>query len=244
MPRSPNADKPVEVLRFDLIERAAHWLTALLVLVLIVTGAILYVPTFSVAVGRRLLIEDIHIYAGLAVFAPLAVSIAGPWGRMLRRDLVAMNRMSKSELAWLWSLGRQGRAAIGKFNPGQKLNTFAVGGLLTVLLVTGLILRWGNFFSVSWRTSATFVHDWFALAITAVVLGHVAFALTHPAALRSMFTGRVTARWAKKHAPAWALKPRNGVREQERGSPGAPEGMPVTNPNEATDGTPAELSSS
>lgn len=232
------------VLRFDRIERTAHWLTALLVLVLIITGAILYVPSFSVAVGRRLLIEDIHIYAGLVVFAPLVVSIVGPWGRTLRRDLVAMNRMSKKELAWLWSLGKQGRAAIGKFNPGQKLNTFAVGGLLTVLLGTGLILRWGNFVSVSWRTSATFVHDWFALAITVVVLGHVAFALTHPEALRSIFTGRVTSHWARQHAPAWALKPTNGVTEQERGSPGAPEGMPVAIPNEATDGTPAEFSSS
>jgi formate dehydrogenase subunit gamma len=234
----------MEVLRFDRIERAAHWLTALLVLVLIVTGAILYIPSFSVVVGRRLLIEDIHIYTGLAVFAPLAVSIAGSWGRMLRRDLVAMNRMSKRELAWLWSLGRQNRAAIGKFNPGQKLNTFAVGGLLTVLLGTGLILRWGNFVSVSWRTSATFVHDWFALAITAVILGHVAFALTHPAALRSMFTGRVTSRWAKKHAPAWDLKPTNGVRKQKQGSPGAPEEMRATNPDEAKDDTPVELPSS
>jgi formate dehydrogenase subunit gamma len=204
---SPEApDDSSKVVRFDRIERLAHWLTAALVLVLIVTGAILYIPSFSVAIGRRLLIEDIHLYVGISVFVPLLVSLLGPWGRALRRDLASMNRFSKGELAWLRSLGARGHNALGKFNPGQKLNTYAIGALLTVLLVTGVILRWGNFVSVSWRTSATFVHDWFAVFIAAVVIGHVAFALTHPAALRSMLTGRVTTRWVRRHAPAWAIE--------------------------------------
>ena len=194
---------PGRLLRFDRAERFAHWLTALLVGVLVVTGAILYVPAFSVAVGRRLLVEDIHVYTGVAVFVPLALSVAGPWGRRLRRDLAGMNRFSHLELVWLRTLGRAGREQIAKFNPGQKLNTFATAGLLTVLLVTGLILRWGNFVAVSWRTGATFVHDWAAVLIAVLVTGHVVFAVTHPAALRSMVTGWVPARWARRHAPAW-----------------------------------------
>jgi formate dehydrogenase subunit gamma len=197
------------VLRFDRVERAAHWLTALLVLTLSVTGAILYVPSLSVAVGRRLLIEDIHVYAGVAVFAPLAVAAAGPWGRRLRADLASMNRFSTSEVAWLRSLGRRGRQSIGKFNPGQKLNTFGIGALLLVLLVTGLILRWGNFLAVSWRTGATFVHDWFALAVIIVALGHILFAVTHPPALRSMVTGTVRRSWLTRHAPAWRVDAAN-----------------------------------
>jgi formate dehydrogenase subunit gamma len=195
----------VKVVRFDRVERVAHWLTAALVLVLVVTGAILYIPAFSVAVGRRLLIEDIHVYVGIAVFAPLVVSLIGPWGRALRRDIASMNRFTKAEVTWLRSFGARGRDAIGKFNPGQKLNTYGVGALLLMLLVTGVILRWGNFVSVSWRTSATFVHDWFAIFLAALIVGHILFALTHPAALRSMVTGRVTMRWVKRHAPAWAL---------------------------------------
>jgi formate dehydrogenase subunit gamma len=216
------------VVRFDRVERAAHWLTAALVLVLVVTGAILYIPAFSVAIGRRLLIEDIHVYVGIAVFIPLIVSLVGPWGRALRRDLKSMNRFSKGELSWLRSFGGRGNDALGKFNPGQKLNTYGVGALLTMLLVTGVILRWGNFVSVSWRTSATFVHDWFAVFLTALIVGHILFALTHPSALRSMVTGRVTIRWAKRHAPAWALAkqdapgplegvaPRSGSRNSDR----------------------------
>ncbi|MGB9113441.1 MAG: cytochrome b/b6 domain-containing protein [Acidimicrobiales bacterium] len=194
-----------KVVRFDRVERAAHWLTAALVLVLVVTGAILYIPAFSVAVGRRLLIEDIHVYVGVCVFAPLVISLVGWWGRALRRDLTSMNRFTKKEVAWLRSFGARGHDAIGKFNPGEKLNTYAVGALLVMLLFTGIIMRWGSFASVSWRTSATFVHDWFAVFLAALIVGHILFALTHPASLRSMVTGRVTMRWVKRHAPAWAF---------------------------------------
>ncbi len=194
------------VRRFDGVERATHWLTALLVLTVSVTGVILYIPSLSVAVGRRLLIEDIHVYAGIAIFFPLVAAVAGPWGRQLRTDLKSMNRFSRPELRWLRTLGRSGRESIGKFNPGQKLNTFGIGSLLTVLLVTGLILRWGNFFAVSWRTGATFVHDWFALAVIVVVVGHILFAITHPPALRSMVTGTVRSSWLSRHAPAWRVE--------------------------------------
>jgi formate dehydrogenase subunit gamma len=190
-------------LRFDRIERFAHWSTAVLVLVLMVTGIILYVPSLSVHVGRRLLIEDLHVYVGVAVFVPLLISVCGSWGSMLRRDLASMNRLTRSELTWLKSRGRLSRDRIGKFNPGQKLNTLGLAGMLTVLYITGIMLRWANFVPVSWRTSATFTHDWFALAIAITVTGHILFAVTHPGALASMFRGWVTSTWIRHHAPAW-----------------------------------------
>lgn len=201
-----------------MVERAAHWATAVLVIVLVATGAILYVPAFSVAVGRRLVVEDVHVYSGIAVFVPVAVAAAGPWGRRIRVDLRSMNRFTTGELAWLRSAGRAGRSTVGKFNPGQKLNTFAIGGLLTVLLLTGLGLRWGNFASVRWRTGATFVHDWFAVVLLVLVLGHIAMALLHPRALRSMVTGWVSTDWAARHAPAWALGHRQEITDRKGAS--------------------------
>jgi len=193
------------VARFDRAERTVHWSTAVLVLTLVATGAVLYIPSLSVAVGRRLLIEDTHIYIGIAVFVPVLAGALGRWGANLRSDLAEMNGFTRDEVTWLRSLGRRGRSAVGKFNPGQKLNTNAIGGMLVVLFVTGLILRWGNFLPVSVRTGATFVHDVFAFALVVVVIGHVGFALTHPQALRSMVTGWVPQRWVRRHAPAWSV---------------------------------------
>jgi formate dehydrogenase subunit gamma len=180
-----------------------HWATATIVVVLIATGAVLYVTSLSVAVGRRLLIEDTHVYLGVIVFVPVLVGAVGRWGSHLRSDLRQMRGLTASEISWLRTLGRRGRASIGKFNPGQKLNTNAVGGMLVVLFATGLILRWGNFLPVGVRTGATFVHDVFAVVFFVVIAGHISFALTHPQALRSMVTGWVPAYWARRHAPAW-----------------------------------------
>lgn len=192
--------------RFDRTERIAHWATALLVVVLVASGVILYVPALSLAVGRRLLVEDVHVFTGVFVFVPLGASVLGRSGRQLRRDLAALGRMTAGERIWLRTLGRSQRASIAKFNPGQKLNAAAVGGLLASLLLTGIVLRWGNVLPVSWRTGATFVHDWFALALTVLVLGHIAMALSHPAALASMLTGRITDDWARRHAPLWVAE--------------------------------------
>jgi formate dehydrogenase subunit gamma len=206
VPAAPGA-KARRLARFDRTERAVHWATACLVLALVATGAVLYVPSLSVAVGRRLLVEDTHIYIGLALFVPILVGAFGRWGANLRADLAEMSGFTAAEVTWLKSLGRRGQSAIGKFNPGQKLNTNAIGGLLVVLFVTGLILRWGNFLPVSVRTGATFVHDVFACVLLIVVTGHVGFALTHPHALRSMVTGWVPERWARRHAPSWPVSP-------------------------------------
>jgi formate dehydrogenase subunit gamma len=199
------AEGPRRVARFDRTERAVHWTTALLVLALVVTGAVLYIPSLSVAVGRRLLIENTHIYIGLALFVPLLAAVIGRWGANLRADLAQMSGFTRDEVTWLKSVGRRGRKSVGKFNPGQKLNTNAIGGLLLVLFATGLILRWGNFLPVSIRTGATFVHDVFAVVLLVVIVGHMAFALTHPHALRSMVTGWIPERWAHRHAPAWPI---------------------------------------
>ena len=216
--RRPSATKAGQVKRFDRTERAVHWSTSLLVITLVTTGAILYIPSLSVWVGRRLVVEDTHVYVGLALFVPVLAGVVGRWGANLRSDLRQMRGLTGAELTWLRSLGRRGRHAIGKFNPGQKLNTNAIGGLLVVLFVTGVILRWGNFLPVSLRTGATFVHDVFAVVLSVVVCGHIAFAITHPHALRSMVTGRVPAGWLRRHAPAWAAPVRAPSEEPKAGS--------------------------
>jgi formate dehydrogenase subunit gamma len=68
------------------------------------------------------------------------------------------------------------------------------------------------------------VHDVFAFAIFAVVIGHIIMALTHRDALRSMFTGWVSESWARKHAPSWLKEVQPTLKSiQDRGdSPARP----------------------
>lgn len=177
--------------RFDRPERWVHWSTAGLFLVVIVTGADLYVGSISAVVGRRELIVSVHVIAGLALPLPFLLAWAGPrWGTALRADLTRLNRWSADDWRWLGPRrGHHPAPVLGKFNPGQKLNAAFTAGAVVVMLGTGVIMRWFGPFPVAWRTGATFVHDLVAAALVVVVTGHILLALSHPEALRAMLRG-------------------------------------------------------
>ncbi|HEV2369470.1 MAG TPA: cytochrome b/b6 domain-containing protein, partial [Acidimicrobiales bacterium] len=133
----------------------------------------------------------------------------------MRRDISRFSRWSAEEIRWLRGFGRGGLPELDKFNAGQKLNAVFVGGAIVVMLGTGSVMRWFTPFPDSWRTGATFVHDVLATAIFVVVIGHIAFALSHREALGSMVTGRISRRWAVRHAPLW-LEEVDGPAERPR----------------------------
>jgi formate dehydrogenase subunit gamma len=191
------------ILRFDGVQRTAHWANAFLFGILMLTALPLYFPSLSDVVGRRALVANIHVWSGVALPVPVVISLLGPWGAQMRRDIRRINVWTKDEVTWLRRLGRNAPRVVDKFNPGQKLNAIFVGGAILVMLATGFVLKWFRFFPVDWRTGATFVHDVLAFAIFAVVIGHILFALTHPDSLRSMFKGWVSEAWAARHAPGW-----------------------------------------
>jgi formate dehydrogenase subunit gamma len=196
----PKPEEPL--LRFDRVERLVHWTNASLFGILMLTGAALYAGPISVLVGNREFVRGLHVWSGLLLPIPLLVGIAGRHGTRLRVDLGRLNRWSHDDRRWF---RRRQRAdlALGKFNPGQKVNAAFIGGAAIVMLATGSIMKWFEPFPIDWRTGATFVHDWFALGLWAAVLGHIWFALRDGDALDSMIGGTVPAAWARKKAPLW-----------------------------------------
>ncbi len=192
----------LRLLRFDRVQRGAHWVNALLFFVLIFTAIpLLFGSLFGIVLPRHV-IEMIHLWSGLALPLPIIISLIGPWGQAMRRDVRRINYWTREEIRWVRTLGRS-RLEADKFNPGQKLNAIFVAASILVMLVTGTMLQWFRFFPVSWRSGATFVHDLLAYAIFFAVIGHIVLALTHREALRSIFTGRVSKSWAERHAARW-----------------------------------------
>ena len=192
----------LRVLRFDRVQRGAHWANALLFFSLMFTAIPLYFGSFFGIVLPRHLIEMIHLWSGLALPLPIIISLIGPWGKAMRRDVRRINYWTGEEIRWMRTLGRS-RLEADKFNPGQKLNAIFVGASILVMLITGAMLQWFRFFPVPWRSGATFVHDLFAYAIVFVVVGHIVMALTHRDTLRSIFQGWVSRSWAERHAARW-----------------------------------------
>jgi formate dehydrogenase subunit gamma len=187
--------------RFSRTERIVHRMIAVLMIVCILTAAVLYNGSLAIPIGHRHLVELIHVYSGFALPVPMLLGIISA---AYRADLRRLNRFTPSD--WRWLRDRRPRAGsirVGKFNAGQKLNASLSGGAILVLLGTGLLMYFPSLVRLSWRTGATFVHDWFALALGLLVIGHITFAIKDPEARRGMRTGRVSATWAQAEHGAW-----------------------------------------
>jgi formate dehydrogenase subunit gamma len=189
-----------EQARFDGVARAVHWANAGLFLFLLLTGLVLSFGPLSAAVGRRTLVRDLHVWSGLTL--PLPV-VAGALARSFRAEAGWLNRWTAEDRRWLRRLGRRSarRYEFGKYHPGQKLNAAFVAGSIPVMLLTGAVMKWYEPFPLSWRTGATFVHDWLATALLLVIAGHIVKALSTPGALGPMLIGTARRRTAGGPGP-------------------------------------------
>ena len=193
--------------RFSRAETLVHRSTAALVALLAVSGAILYVEPLALLVGRRLLVEGVHVAAGLALPLPM---LAGLWvSPSLRADVGRLGRMTPVDAQWLRRRDRRTAGlAVGKFNGGQKLAAATMLGAGLVLFATGLLLIAPARINlpVSVREGATITHDLFTFALLLLLAGHVWIALRHPEARAALRTGAVDRRYAEREHPAWAAE--------------------------------------
>jgi formate dehydrogenase subunit gamma len=190
-----------ELLRFSRAVRWVHGLAGGLVLVLIISAAVLYNSELQVLVGHRPVVEAVHVWTGFAL--PLPV-LAGLAFRSVRADAAELDRFTARDWQWLRSRTRRdGSIPVGKFNAGQKLNGSLSTGGCAVLLMTGAVMYLTDLTPLAWRTGATLVHDWTALALGLLVVGHLYHALRDPLAMRGIRTGSVPLRWALHDHPAW-----------------------------------------
>jgi formate dehydrogenase subunit gamma len=188
--------------RFSRAERAVHWTFAVLMIVCILTAAVLYNGSLALHVGHRRVVELVHVYSGFALPVPMVLGLVSV---AYRADLHRLGRFAPSDWRWLRSRERRdGSIRVGKFNAGQKLNASLTLGAVLVLLGTGTIMFFPGLTRLTWRTGATFVHDWFALGLGLLVVGHITFAVRDREARRGIRTGRVSTSWARAEHAAWA----------------------------------------
>ncbi|MET8013343.1 cytochrome b/b6 domain-containing protein [Streptomyces sp. NPDC005271] len=192
------------VLRFTPAERWIHRTTAALMGVCVVSAACLYLPGLAELVGRRALVVTVHEWSGILTPAPALLGLAS---RAFRADLTRLNRFGPHDRRWLRAALRRDHRPeerpAGKFNAGQKLYAGYVAGAVLVMVGTGLLMWFTGLAPLVWRISATFVHDWLALAIGVVLIGHIGKAMADPEARRGLRTGRVDPGWAAREHPLW-----------------------------------------
>ncbi|MFJ3955279.1 cytochrome b/b6 domain-containing protein [Streptomyces libani] len=202
-PDGPAAPAPAgpRVPRFTPTEHRVHRATATLMAVCVLTAGCLYLPFLAELVGRRALLVTVHEWSGILLPVPLLLGLGS---RALRADLTRLNRYGPHDRQWLRAaLRRRGGRPAGKFNAGQKLYAAWIAGAVLVMLGTGLLMWFTDLAPLVWRTGATFVHDWLALAVVLVIAGHFWKAFGDPESRRGLRTGSVDAQWARREHPLW-----------------------------------------
>lgn len=192
------------VRRFTTAERMVHRATGCLMLLCLVTAACLYLGPLAQLVGRRHLMVTVHEWSGITLPVPFLLGLLSP---AFRADLRRLNRFAVYDRQWLRAVRRrrtspEARPA-GKFNAGQKLYAGWIAGAVLVMMFTGLLMWFMGLLPFISRTSAIFVHDILAWAITFALLGHMRKAFEDPEARLGMRTGHVSLSWAQRHHSRW-----------------------------------------
>ncbi|GAA2217276.1 cytochrome b/b6 domain-containing protein [Streptomyces nogalater] len=192
------------VRRFTTAERLVHRSTGYLMLLCLVSAACLYIGPLALLVGRRPLMVTVHEWSGISLPLPL---LFGLLSAEFRADLRRLNRFAVYDRQWLRAVRRRrtapGARPAGKFNAGQKLYAGWIAGAVLVMMSTGLLMWFTALLPFISRTSAIFVHDLLAWAITFVLIGHMRRALGDPEARLGMRTGYVSRSWAESRHPRW-----------------------------------------
>jgi formate dehydrogenase gamma subunit len=208
-----------ELVRFSAAERISHGVYVLAFAVLLLTGAVLYLPWVPLAAGEAgQTTRLVHrIFALVLLAAPLVALLGAP--RRFLGDLGAALRWRREDGRALWVLVTRyywtgdaaGLPPQGKFSAGQKANilvqaaTFVALGSSGVLLWLGPgtvplgILRW----SVA-------VHAGAAVAATCFVIVHVYMTIALPmtkGAIASIVLGTMDHEYARRHHPRWRARP-------------------------------------
>jgi formate dehydrogenase subunit gamma len=193
--------------RFSRAETWVHRSTAAVVTVLFATGFSLYYEPLVLLVGRRPLVEGLHVAAGLLLPVPTLLGLL--LSARLRDDVRILGRFTAVDRVWLRRRDRRTAGLpVGKFNAGQKLAAAVMAGSGLVLLLTGLLLLApvGLDLPDGTREGATIVHDLFTFGVLLLLLGHFWLAARHPEARAALRTGHVDRGYAEREHAEWVAE--------------------------------------
>ncbi|MFS4436640.1 formate dehydrogenase subunit gamma [Paracoccaceae bacterium GXU_MW_L88] len=197
---------PVTVSRYRGITRLNHWVTALSLIILALSGLAFFTPSLYFLTnlfGGGQTTRWLHPIVGVILFFSFFLLFIQMW---------KLNLPRKEDRKWVANIdellkdNEENLPELGKYNAGQKFIFWAMTVLIVVLIGSG-VMMWEQFFpdlvSIPTRRVATLVHALAAVAIILVFILHVFAAFWTRGTLRAMTHGNVTGGWAWKHHRKW-----------------------------------------
>ncbi|TCT02699.1 formate dehydrogenase subunit gamma [Aquabacter spiritensis] len=197
---------PVTVDRYTLAARINHWITAVSLILLALSGMALFSPQLyflTALFGGGQITRAIHPWIGVVLF----FSFAGLFIRFWKANL-----WKSEDGTWLRRIrdvlaGHEERLPeLGKYNAGQKFVFWGMSFLIVVLISSGIVV-WDQYFypftTIEQKRVAILIHALAAVAIICVWIIHVYAAIWVRGTIGAMTKGKVTGGWAWRHHRKW-----------------------------------------
>lgn len=197
---------PVEVDRYTVGARINHWITAISLVLLALSGLSLFHPSLyflTALFGGGELTRAIHPWIGVVLF----FSFLGMFLRFWKANL-----WKREDGTWMAKIRdvltghEENLPELGKYNAGQKVVFWSMSILIVVLICTGVVIwerYFGNFFSLTQQRIAVLVHAAAAVIAICVWIVHVYAAIWVQGTFGAMTRGQVTGGWAWRHHRKW-----------------------------------------
>ncbi|WP_287030893.1 cytochrome b/b6 domain-containing protein, partial [Pseudomonas sp. UBA6310] len=94
----------------------------------------------------------------------------------------------------------------GKYNAGQKVLFWGIMGLISLLLVSGVLIwrpYFAPLFSIPTIRIGLFLHTLAGILLMLLVIGHIYLAFWVKGSVDAMSSGYVSRKWARTHHPRW-----------------------------------------
>ena len=203
------------VARYTPSERGNHWFTAVMFILVALSGLTLFHPAFfflSDLFGGGTWARILHPFLGVVLLITF-LGLAARFGRD--------NRITDADRAWGKQLGKYLRnqatdlPEIGKYNLGQKYLFWLLVVTIPLAAVSGMII-WQPYFAPAFGVTvlrvAVVIHALSAFVAIAAIMVHIYAAIWTKGSVRAMTRGVVSVAWARHHHPAWYRKVVKGTK--------------------------------
>lgn len=199
---------PKKILRYTPFERVSHWMTAIIFVLLALSGLTFFYPSFyplNQLFGGGVWTRILHPFFGVAMVISFGVEF------FHYRQLNVMN-VTPTDREWLRHVREmmdgddRNMPEAGKFNGGQKLMFWLLVACMVLLILSGIVI-WRAYFSFLFPVAvvrfASVVHAVAASIIIATIMFHIYMAIWTKESIDAMLYGQVRRAWAKQHHAAW-----------------------------------------
>jgi formate dehydrogenase subunit gamma len=203
--------------------RVNHWVTAISLILLTLSGAALFHPALfflSGLFGGGSNTRALHPWIGVVLLASFAI---------LFIQMVKYNFWTKVDTVWMRHIGdvmsghEENLPEIGKYNGAQKIVFWLMTLLILVLFGTGIMIWYEYFgasFTIEQQRLGHIVHALAAIAMLLVVIVHIYAGFYVRGTISAMTEGKVTGGWAFRHHRLWLRQEaREGVIDERQAPP-------------------------